>query len=104
MGTIVPEDLLSVPELAMNPLSKLYLEFIFNMTDHSNHDAIGDRGQKLLDFEAFVDLLSVFHEKTLLAVKLRCNSSIISLVLTVHCRFLQNSSRQCGTQSVTVGY
>ena len=73
IGIIVPEDLLSIPALTMNSLSKVYLGFLFKLT-HRQNTIDEFKHPKGLDFEAFLDALSVFHVKTPLEVKFKCKT------------------------------
>ena len=65
---MLPEDLLSIPELAMNPLSKHLLEFVMRIDE-----GIEEKQSIGMDFEAFVDVMSVFHIKTPLEIKFKCS-------------------------------
>jgi hypothetical protein len=79
-GLILPEDLLSIPELAMNPLSKCLLDFTFKQSRGDNDDkSVEGRDTDGMDFESFVDVMSVFHLNTPLEIKLKCISYIYSL-------------------------
>lgn len=55
----------------MNPLSKVYLGFLFKLT-HRQNTIDEFKHPKGLDFEAFLDALAVFHVKTPLEVKFKC--------------------------------
>ena len=72
-GCMVTEDLLSVPELAMNPLSKHLLDFILKATLKKYDEGIEEKQSNGMDFEDFVDVMSVFHNKTPLEIKFKCN-------------------------------
>lgn len=74
----MPEDLLSLPELAMNPLAKSYLDFIFNMKNGKVDDLNAEKAAKGLDFESFVDILSIFHSKTDFQIKLKCRIAALN--------------------------
>lgn len=69
---MLPEDLLSIPELAMNPLSKHLIEFIIKISSKKYEGTIEEKQTDGMDFEAFVDVMSVFHHKTLLEIKFKC--------------------------------
>lgn len=73
LGSILPEDLLSIPELAMNPLSKHLLEFIFKNITNSSDEIVDEKRSIGMDFENFVDVMSVFHKDTSLEIKFKCN-------------------------------
>ncbi len=73
----MPEDLLSIPELTMNPLSNLYLRFLFKLTNLQSDTIKEFKQPKGLDFEAFMDALSVFHIQTSLEVKFKCKQSTL---------------------------
>lgn len=64
--------MLSIPELAMNPLSKHLLEFIFKGYG-SLDEVIDEKRSSGMDFETFVDVMSVFHKDTSLEIKFKCN-------------------------------
>lgn len=74
LGLMLPEDLLSVPELAMNPLSKHLIEFVFKSLIKASDEIIDSRTVNGMDFESFVDVMSVFHKSTSLEIKFKCNS------------------------------
>lgn len=60
----------------MNPLSPHILNFIYKYSrDKLSETAVEDAGPEL-DFEAFVDMLSVFHKSTSTEIKLRCERSL----------------------------
>lgn len=71
-GFMLPEDLLSIPELAMNPLSKHLLEFVFKISSKKSDEGVEEKHANGMDFEAFVDVMSVFHVKTPLEIKFKC--------------------------------
>lgn len=72
-GSIIIGDLLSIPELAMNPLSKHFLDFVFNYSVKKNDDEfIEEKSTSGMDFENFVDIMSFFHANTPLEVKFKC--------------------------------
>ena len=85
VGIVVPEDLLSIPELTMNPLSNLYLRFLFKLTNLQSDMIKEFKQPKGLDFEAFLDALSVFHVRTSLEVKFKCKQReyVIGKVLSM---------------------
>lgn len=62
----------AIPELVMNPISKHLIEFIFKNNDHKTDEYSDEKGSKGLDFEAFVDMMSVFHKNTSVDIKLKC--------------------------------
>lgn len=74
---MVPEDLLSIPELAMNPLSNLYIQLLFKVTNLQSDTIKEFKQPKGLDFEALLDALSVFHVKTSLEVKFKCKQILL---------------------------
>lgn len=63
----------------MNPLSNLYLRFLFKLSGiNDNNDPVTDFKQlKGLDFETFLDALSVFHVNTPLEVKFKCKQTCL---------------------------
>ena len=67
---MLPEDLLSVPELAMNPVSKHLIEFLFKSLMKTSDEIVNG-----MDFESFVDVMSVFHKSTSLEIKFKCRST-----------------------------
>ena len=69
---MLPEDLLSIPELAMNPLSKHLLEFIFKLSSKPLDEAADEKRSYEMDFESFLDIMSVFHKNTSLEIKFKC--------------------------------
>ena len=72
-GSIIIGDLLSIPELAMNPLSKHFLDFVFNYSVKKNDDEfIEEKSTNGMDFENFVDIMSFYHTNTPLEVKFKC--------------------------------
>lgn len=77
---MLPEDLLSVPELAMNPLSKHIVDFIFKFSSKQTDDGVNGQTSHGMDFENFVDVMSVFHNKTSLNIKFKCKPKIASSV------------------------
>lgn len=84
---MLPENLLSVPELAMNPLSKHLIEFLFKSLIKSPDEVIDSRPVNGMDFESFVDVMSVFHKSTPLEIKFKCKSNLTKLLL-ISFRFL----------------
>ena len=59
----------------MNPISKSLLDFIFKHSEKEKEDElIEGKIVSGMDFENFVDVMSVFHHKTSLEIKLKCNS------------------------------
>jgi Ca2+-binding EF-hand superfamily protein len=59
-GSLSVEEILGIPEFAMNPLASRIIEMLgFNEED--------------LDFTSFVQLLSVFHPRAKRIEKLQCN-------------------------------
>lgn len=69
---MLQEDLLSVPELAMNPLSKHILKFLFKFSSKTSEENIDGITSCGMDFENFVDVMSVFHKNTSLDIKFKC--------------------------------
>lgn len=59
-GTLSVEEILGIPEFAMNPLAPRFIDIL--------HLGAGEE----LDFPSFVQLLSVFHAKTKRLDKLKC--------------------------------
>lgn len=56
----------------MNPLSKHFLDFIFNHSAKKIDEFTEEKATNGLDFENFVDIMSFFHTKTSLEVKFKC--------------------------------
>jgi len=67
--------LLSVPELAMNPVSKHLIEFLFKSLMKTSDEIIDSHTVNGMDFESFVDVMSVFHKSTSLEIKFKCRST-----------------------------
>ena len=72
---MLPEDLLSVPELAMNPVSKQLIDFLFKSLMKTSDEIIDSHTVNGMDFESFVDVMSVFHKSTSLEIKFKCRST-----------------------------
>jgi hypothetical protein len=78
-GVVGPEDLFSIPELAMNPISRKLIEFAFKMNENlpKSRSIESFTDYDGLDFRAFVELLSLFHQQTPLQSKMRSNPRIL---------------------------
>lgn len=57
----------------MNPLSKHLLQFILKITLKKLDNGLEPKQSSGMDFEAFVDVMSVFHVNTPLEIKFKCN-------------------------------
>lgn len=86
---MLPEDLLSVPELAMNPLSKHLIDFFFKSLMKTSDEIIDPHAANGMDFESFVDVMSVFHKSTSLEIKFKCRSILEKNHLLMIIRFIQ---------------
>lgn len=74
----------------MNPLSKNLLEFIFKNINNLD-DLIDAKLCTGMDFEGFVDIMSVFHKDTTLEIKFKCNNYFrFDLMNFIKFRFLQD--------------
>ncbi len=62
-GSLSAEELLGIPEFAMNPLAPRILSLINSEMEE-------------LDFDGFVKLLSVFHSKAPRLEKMQCTKSM----------------------------
>ena len=60
----------------MNPLSKILLDFIFKFSSKTIDEFSEEKLSAGMDFESFVDVMSVFHKNTALEIKFRCKINI----------------------------
>jgi len=83
LGQIGPEDLFSIPEVAMNPLSRVLFEYIFHIRSQNydkEYSLSSDLPVKMLDFPDFVAFMAIFHPQTPLADKFECNFKTVCFI------------------------
>jgi Ca2+-binding EF-hand superfamily protein len=68
-GTLSAEELLAIPEFAMNPFSGRLVTCLL-------YDKYSPNKQRELDFNGFIDFMNTFHPQTPVHVKLECMYSL----------------------------
>ena len=64
-GTLSAEELLAIPEFAMNPLSSRLVTCLL-------YDEQSPNKQRELDFNGFISFMNTFHPQTPVHLKLAC--------------------------------
>lgn len=83
-GTLSPEELMAIPEFAMNPLAARLLPFIFSIKsykhggdDHDDMLSVSRIEERELSFLQFVVMLNCFHPRASRREKLDCMFKIM---------------------------
>lgn len=72
-GTLSPEELFAIPELAMNPLSQRIIDVF-----------IEESKSEEMDFRHFVSMMSIFSVKATRKEKLHCTPSLILVAFKIY--------------------